>query len=797
MNKQQLLDALQASFTRSDDRDKLFRRNTQATVPSTLDVKSRQAQWVLTTEDPAMVYDWTMGKVVYEVLLMDGVTFEDQTPMLRDHQQYLVTAIIGSVTEVRTVKDELLGLCTFGTQLDDVTEGIWRRVEQGHLRRGSIGYDYGTNDYVTIPAGKTQEVNGRSFTAPADRALRVVFRWRLLEFSMVVIPADPRAQAKNQLPADTTRGTETLVTGHSDSSTSAAQSTDHHLLDEAEMKKYLQFLHKHGLAASVTNETEALQWARSGNLSSALLDEFAVLCKGDSIEFDVASATPKKEAPATTGTRSGSGGTQTQPPTTPPTNVSPETRSAAEIAGEAIANERARINAIRTLGREHSIDPSVVEQAENQGFDINQTRELFLSSLRNRTAPAGPAVHIRSGLNVRVLQAAMLHKMGITPDSAVLNARCVNNIAHRSEFNIGWALHAGQRGNRYDEVCAAFDVVHQQGLQDATLLRFAQELYQLEHRSAAPYNNDELFERVFSSSNFSAVFGATVHISMFAGYESTQKTWMDIVEIDDVADFRDQTDVLDGEVGRLKKQAKATPGEAEVLNISDPVLAKLAAERFAGKLEFSDQTFISDNIGIMGRMPFKVGQMCDGVIADIVFSEVLSTSNLSDSRQRFNTTDGNKITSGTLDVTGLGAADAKLRNVKIGDRRVAFGRTRMLVGTTFAPTARTLQSKESLASNAPNPFVGTFDLTADSAIDIGVSDPRTNPETAIAGRPGSYFLFAQGAGSVKVVFRTGTNRGPISRQYVLDKGKWGRGWDVYVDMGAAFLRRRGAVEVAT
>ena len=147
-------------------------------------------------ENPALVFDWNSGRVVLEVLLTSGAEFEDQTPLLRDHTQYCVTTILGSFTECQVAKDELLAWLNFGTELDDTCESIWRRVAQGHLRRGSVGYDYTRNDYVTIPTGETKTVAGRSFSALKDRDLRVVFKWRLSEFSMVVIPADARAQAK-------------------------------------------------------------------------------------------------------------------------------------------------------------------------------------------------------------------------------------------------------------------------------------------------------------------------------------------------------------------------------------------------------------------------------------------------------------------------------------------------------------------------------------------------------------------------------------------------------------------------
>ena len=223
-------------------------------VANTLDKDKRRVQWTLTTEDPPLVFDWNTGRVVLEVLLMSGAEFEDQTPLLRDHNQYSVTAILGSVTEHQVAKDELLGWLNFGTELDDTSESIWRRVAQGHLRRGSVGYDYSRKDYVTIPAGETQTVAGRSFTAPKDRDLRVVTKWRLREFSMVVIPADARAQAKDQQP----RGTQELPGQESLTELTApnATSSNQQRSTEEGMKKFLAFLHAAGLNASIKSTEE-------------------------------------------------------------------------------------------------------------------------------------------------------------------------------------------------------------------------------------------------------------------------------------------------------------------------------------------------------------------------------------------------------------------------------------------------------------------------------------------------------------------------------------------------------------
>ncbi len=804
-----------------------FRRNTLVELPpgwnlrntpgecfqragdlKTVDSGKRQVEVVATTEDPALVYDWQTYRVILEVLLMSGAEYEDQTPLLRDHSSYSVTSIVGSFTDTKTVQDRLEGLITVGKNLDDTVEGIWRRIEQGHLRRVSIGYDYGKSDYVTIPAGETALVDGRSFTAPRDRDLRIVKRWRLRELSLVVIPADARAQMKQQEShADVRRGTDNTLpaNSHADSrstngSTSVSGST------EVSMKKFIAFLHKCGLAAHITDVSQAIAWARSGNLDAGQINEAVAFAKEDGIDFTADGCEPKRTAPSTTGTRSA-----TTTTTVTGTNDNPGTRASAETidieaatrtaAANALAAERQRISEIRTLGREHEIADDVVNTSIDQGHSIDQARAAFLTALRTSRQPGAPAIHSRGGLageqGIRILQAACLLREGITPDSPVLSAECTNTLASRRDLNIGWACFAGSSGQRRDALEQAFDQVRQLGLHNASMMRLAQELVELETGQRAPYNQDELLQRAFSSANFSTIFAATIHMAMWAGYASAPATYERFCQVVDVPDFRDNTDAMVGEVGRLKKQSKTAPGVAPLLNMTDPVLAKMAADRFCGMLKITEQSFVNDSMGALGQTPIKLGQSVRSLIADLVMSQLLSTGNLADGRARFNTTDGNLVSSGgTADVAGLTVMEKMLRAVKVGDRRITLGPTVIVAGLTLGPKFRVLQGTTQLVT-ADNPFAGTFETVEDTAIDIGCNDPSTDPETAISGRPNSYFGLTRDGNSIKVAFRAGTNRGPITRTKVLDGGEWGMAWDVYVDVGAAFLRRTGAVEIRT
>ncbi len=468
---------------------------------------------------------------------------------------------------------------------------------------------------------------------------------------------------------------------------------------------------------------------------------------------------------------------------------------------DALTAERNRISQIRTLGTEHGIAAEVVNRCCESGLSIDQARAEFLTALRTSRAPGVPAIHVHEGLGgasgVRVLQAAMMLKLGITPDSQVLNAQCTQTIASRRDMNIGWACFAGARGQRRDELESAYDAVRRHGLHDASMMRLAQELVEIETGQRAPYNQDEMLQRAFATANFTSIFGAVVHLSMFAGYASTPATYERFCQVIDVPDFRDNSEAMMGEVGRLKRQSKTAPGRATPLNLTDPVLAKIAADRYAGMLTITEQNFINDGFGALGQTPFKLGQSVRALIADMVMSELMSTANLADGRARFNTTDGNLVPSaGTADVAGLRTMEKMLRAVAIGGRRIQLGKTVIVTGLTLGPLFRVLSGTSQLVT-VDNPFAGTFELVEDTAIDIGVSDPRTDPETAIAARPNSYFALTADGNSMKVAFRQGTNRGPVTRTTVLTNGEWGMAWDVYVDMGAAFMRRTGAVEIRT
>jgi len=43
---------------------------------------------------------------------------------------------------------------------------------------------------------------------------------------------------------------------------------------------------------------------------------------------------------------------------------------------------------------------------------------------------------------------------------------------------------------------------------------------------------------------------------------------------------------------------------------------------------------------------------------------------------------------------------------------------------------------------------------------------------------------------LRVAYRRGTNRQPQLRSFMLDRGQWGMGWDINMDIGVAFTEWR-------
>ena len=82
-------------------------------------------------------------------------------------------------------------------------------------------------------------------------------------------------------------------------------------------------------------------------------------------------------------------------------------------------------------------------------------------------------------------------------------------------------------------------------------------------------------------------------------------------------------------------------------------------------------------------------------------------------------------------------------------------------------------------------------IRSDSRIENGVIDPTT--ETLRSGSATRWMLAADPnrVPTITLAFLAGTGRVPQTRNFVLDRGQWGMGWDIKFDIGVGALGYRG------
>jgi hypothetical protein len=160
-----------------------------------VDAQRRALTATVATEAPVEIYDWQSGRIVREVLLMSGVEVSPHVPLLCDHDRS-IASMVGNVEDIRVEGDTLVASFRFANGAPQA-DAAWALYSQRHGRQVSVGYRVLASE--EIPPGRTQNVGGRTFTAPQDAPLRVTTRWRLYEVSLVPIGADAAAMTRSAI----------------------------------------------------------------------------------------------------------------------------------------------------------------------------------------------------------------------------------------------------------------------------------------------------------------------------------------------------------------------------------------------------------------------------------------------------------------------------------------------------------------------------------------------------------------------------------------------------------------------
>lgn len=716
--------------------------------PETADENTRTVRAVIATDSPVVSTEQRTGRGVLEVWRMDGLEPFDKAPLLDGHNDKSVRNVLGSISDPQVQGGE----ATARVQISEAEPNVWTKVREGHIC--DVSGRCQPLEMEAVQRGTTRSVRGATYTAPRDRDLNVITKWRMREVSLVPIGADPRAKIRSE--GEATMLTETC-------------------------RSYLTTI---GLAKDATEEQAKAFYDSLPEVTRGLADAYTPA--GAPIEVK---SSPKREE----------------------TTRSEPAIDADKIHAEAIEADRRRRKEIERLGA--GLPEETVRKAADE-LTIEQAKDLFLEKLRNRTDsanPGGPAIHAKDDqADARAIGLALA--MRDVSGEQLYRSRGAYVPVGREKTE------DGRPADGYRLRRARDDEAHKKGMEKlldqadefagmslVDVCRMACELDG--KRLSLRTSYDDVIRTAVSGSALSVIFTTNINAQFLTGYTDYYDSTTGWCSEADVNNFLTNERDTMGKFGALKKVTKGRP--AEHLDTSD-WKESYKITRYGGQFVIDEQDIINDRFGALeSESPKDMGLTAAQLRPNLVYGIMLANAVLDvDGVALFDTNthanyaaDASSANAGgPLGAGSMQAAIQAMGKQRINSRPLNIRPRFLIVPQDLKFTAGILlKSAERIISTSDggtyNPLKDLeINLVVDDRIGVaGVVDP-TGP-TARAGTAVNWFLAArpgeEGAKTIEVGYRRGTGRAPMIRSFVLDKGQWGMGWDINFDIGAKALDYRG------
>lgn len=719
--------------TRNDPLSRELVARSLSVRAETVNEEQRSVEATLSTPNAVPVFDFGRFEVIDEILIPRGAEFADQVPLLESHNRFSTDDVLGSIRNIRVEGDKVVGRLFFA-EGDERADRVWNKVRQGHITDVSIGYR--ADKFVDIPANQSQTIDGRSYTAK-DRTLRITSQFTIREGSTVPIGADQAAKIRAEagLPFQRTE-IETM---------------------NKNLRKYLESI---GLRADATDEQAQAFFEGLGGdqRTRAEAVEAGTMTVEAAIEAGVVRAEPTATPPA-------------NPPADPPADVAAATRAGVEA-------ERQRQEAIRELAG-NDIGDDLVQRAISEGWDEDRASREFLRRLREgRPAPVGaPAIHSRSherDCTARSLAAGLMHRTSCDVIDAEFLGRNSN-----LEGTLRMTEQDADMGDRY---------------RSWSMVDFCREALRIDG-TPIPENRFEMIRAATSSATLTNIFSTSVHARLLMGYSEAVDT-SDWCSSEDVSNFQTQERASMGKTAALEKLERG--GTAEHATISDSVETYKIA-RYAKQFVVDEQDIVDDNLNGIQTMPGEMGAAAARLRPDLVYAILLANDSLgADSTALFhadhNNTDTNALSSANLQNGITTMMQQTQDSVRLNLRPVYL----ITPGDLEWTSRELLTSGQLLITGNTDDVRGNRNVLRDLNLQLrvegridanGVTDPATG--TAQTGSATTWFLASSPGRTVVVGYLAGTRRRPQMRRFTLDRGQYGLGWDIKMDIGAKALDFRG------
>lgn len=459
---------------------------------------------------------------------------------------------------------------------------------------------------------------------------------------------------------------------------------------------------------------------------------------------------------------------------------------------EARKQAAAEVRRQAKVGQIAAKHPDIAARAIEEGWDETraalEVKSAELDALR-AARPEGPGVIVRShdrDCSLQALQAAVLLRSGGRLDHPAYRTQ------QAAAMKLSPWLRAGvndadrnrhmEMGHRYSHLSAI------------DLCREACRLAGID----APFERHELIRAAFSGGTLTSIFTDSVNARLISTYMEAGDTTADWTQEEDVADFKTQTDIRLTKGEGLKRLPRG--GEADHVARSDSAETYKIA-RYARQFEVDEQDMIDDSLSALSDVPVEMGNAAARLRPDLVYSILLANPNLAaTARALFNSTDDNVDTSSALASATLKTGISNMGVKQENGVNLNLKPTHLIVPTSLQFTADELVNSSaiiiagtagSVTERGTKNTLSSRGLTpiSDARLENGVTDPSS--ETTYAGSATTWYLACALTKTIRVAYLRGTGRAPQVRPFQLDKGKWGMGWDIKMDIGAKAMDWRG------
>lgn len=468
------------------------------------------------------------------------------------------------------------------------------------------------------------------------------------------------------------------------------------------------------------------------------------------------------------------------------------------VNAAAVEAERTRVSRISQLCAEHG-DPKVKSRsgtrsplsvvAAAEGWSVERVQTELLAHTRT-ARPTGPNVITppEPGKNDRLaaMQAAMILRAG-----GKLDHKAFTNSQSAVAMGLPQWLRAGVNTDGRQRVMEA---AHQLGQMHA--MDLARECARLDGKSLSAHSRDSIIQAAFSGLSLTNVFTTNINAMMLATYVEAPDTTQGWVRENEVGDFRtnERPRMLKG--AGLSKLGKG--GTADDMTRED-VGESYKIARYAGKIVVDEQDLINDTLGALADLPVEMALAAARLRPDLVYAILLANPTLAaTARALFNSTDANTAAGAALAAATLRSAVSAMMAVREGTVNLNLVPTHIVVPTELFFLANELVQSATIviASNTATErgsknVLSDLNLTvvSDGRLQNGVVDPDSG--TTYSGSTSTWYLACAIAHTIEVGYLRGTGRAPRVRPFKLDRGQYGVGWDVSMDIGAKALDWKG------